>query len=175
MTSFLLMRHGEPDFSDCDRQPGWGSDLAPLTSAGEKQVSLQIAKIREFNPEIVITSPMTRAMHTALLIRSAVNNPFKVEFKLHEWLPDMSFKSRSFRDFQSFQSEFLRCNGEWPPGETRCWEPLSVMHSRALTVLRKYLPYQRVLVVCHGKLIKSLTSLETDVDMAGFVVIELNS
>jgi broad specificity phosphatase PhoE len=173
MTSFLLMRHAEPDFSDCDKRPGWGSDLAPLTPAGEDQVISQMNRIIEFNPEIVISSPMTRAMHSALLVRSEVDVPFKVEFNLHEWMPDRSFKSRSLENFQACGLEFYRLNGEWPKGETRCWEPLSAMRLRALMVLRKYLKYQRVLIICHGKLIKSLTTLDTDVDFAGFVNLEL--
>lgn len=161
MTSFLLMRHGEPDFSDCDKWPGWGSDLAPLTLAGEEQVIRQISKIREFNPEIILSSPMTRALQSAILVRSGLGVPFKVKFNLHEWIPDMSFRSRSLKDFQSFQSEYYRLNGEWPAGETRCWEPFSAMNLRALTVLRKYLKYKRVLVICHGQIIKSVTSLDT--------------
>lgn len=174
MTSFFLMRHGEPDFSDCDQRPGMGSDLAPLTPAGESQVAQQISKIREFNPEIVISSPMTRAMQTALILRSELAMPFKVEFNLHEWQSDLSFKLRTFENFQACQSEYFRMNGEWPAGETRCWEPVSSVRSRILTVLRKYLIYRRVLVICHGQVIRSLTGLDTKVDMAGLVHIELN-
>ena len=173
MTTFLLMRHGAPDFSGPDKWTGRGGDLAPLTAAGEEQVVRQLGRIREFDPEIVISSPMTRALQCALILRAGLSCPFKVEFDLHEWVPDRSFQWRGIEDVKRLQAEFYRLNGEWPPGETRPWEPQSSVRSRGLTVFRKYLGHKRVLAVCHGQIIKSVTSLDKEVDFASLVPLEL--
>lgn len=170
MTFFLLMRHAEPDYSEPNKwnAPGWGADLAPLTEIGEQQVLQQCDKVREFNPEIVISSPATRALHSALVLHSRLMVPFKVEFDLHEWVPDRSFQWRTLEDVQRYQAEFYRFNGEWPEGETRPWETLSSLRSRSLAVFRKYSGWERVLAVCHGELIKAVTGVQK-VEHAGLV------
>ena len=91
MTTFLLMRHAQPDFSGVNRwaSAGWPVDLAPLTLSGEQQVKAQIPTILDFDPEVVITSPVTRALQTALSMSSDLHVPFKVEFDLHERFPDV--------------------------------------------------------------------------------------
>jgi broad specificity phosphatase PhoE len=175
MTSFLLMRHGEPDYSGPYKwdAPGWGKDLAPLTNTGEEQVIQQLEKIREFNPEIVISSPATRALHSSLVLRSELSVPFRVEFDLHEWVQDRSFQWKTLPEVQSLQQEFTRFNGEWPDGETRPWETRSNMQARSFSVFRKYSQYTRVLAVCHGELIKAVSGINR-IELAGLVLLELN-
>ena len=178
LTLFLLMRHGKADFSGPNKwnAHGWSSELAPLTEIGEKQVMQQIGRILEFNPEIVLSSPATRALQSALILRSGLSVPFKVEFDLHEWVPDRNFQWRNIKEVDRLRADFIQCNGEYPVGETRPWETLSHMQSRATAVLRKYISYKRVLVVCHGELIKSLTQkdhFDTHMDNASLVPFEL--
>jgi broad specificity phosphatase PhoE len=174
MTFFLLMRHGEPDYSGPYKwdAPGWGKDLAPLTDTGEEQVIQQLEKIREFSPEIVISSPATRALHSSLVLRSKLDVPFRVEFDLHEWVPDRSFQWKTLQEVQTFEKDFARFNGEWPDGQTRPWETRSSMRSRSLAVFRKYNNYSRILAVCHGELIKAVTGV-LRIDLAGLVPFEL--
>jgi broad specificity phosphatase PhoE len=172
MTAFLLMRHAQPDFSIPDQRKGWGRDLAPLTDSGEEQVRCQLGKIRECSPQIVISSPLTRAVHSASIVVADLQVPFKVEFELHEWIPDMTYQQQSFAEVQILQAEFEGFNGEWPLGETRPWETVSRMRGRALSVLRKYLNYDRILVVSHGTLIKAVTGV-SNVELAGLVPFEL--
>jgi len=95
--------------------PGWGADLAPLTDLGEYQVIQQLPKIQDFNPELVISSPATRALHSALVIRPALQAPFKVEFDLHEWVPDQSFHWKHLRMSKRFRQIIivLTANGRW--------------------------------------------------------------
>jgi len=173
MTFFLLMRHAQPDFSGPRKwdAPGWGGDLAPLTEVGERQVNQQVDKIREFNPELVITSPATRALHSAMVLRPELDVPFKVEFDLHEWVPDRAFRWRTLGEVQKLQSDFERFRGEWPPGETKPWETIANMRLRALGVFRRYLNFDRVLAVCHGQLIKAITGVD-EVDLAELVPLE---
>src|SRR5262245_40421998 len=159
MATFYLLRHGEADF----RLPaqwkanGWGADLAPLSSRGIEQVQAVAERLRQLRPEIVLSSPMTRALHSTLLLSSALQLPCVVEFALHEWVPDLSFSWTSVEEVLASLADLEACGCEWPPGEKRPWEPLSSVRTRVLQVFARYQRYERVLVVCHGIVIRSLT------------------
>jgi broad specificity phosphatase PhoE len=140
---------------------------------GEHQVIQQLPKIQDFHPEIVISSPATRALHSALVLRSVLQATFKVEFDLHEWVPDRSFHWQTLEDVETLQSDFYCLKGEWPDGETRPWETLSSMRTRSFSVFRKYFNYKRVLVICHGELINAVTG-KRPIEYAGLVPLELN-
>ncbi len=175
MTSFLLMRHGQPDFSGLNEKwnaRGWPADLAPLAASGEEQVLKQLDRIASFAPEIVVASPVTRALHTALLVLPRVDVPCKVEFDLHDWVPDLALQRISLEELQKRAAEFDQLHGEWPPGETRPWETNSAMRKRVLGVLNRYLGYQRVLAVYHREPIRVIAG-PVDVGMADLVPFEL--
>lgn len=176
MTLFLLMRHGQPDYSGPNRwnTPGWGSEMAPLTEIGEQQVNQQVEKIQEFNPQVVICSPAARALHTALVLRPYLQVQFRVEFDMHEWVPDMNFRWRSLAEVEELYSEFKYFKGEWPPEKTLPWETVPHMRRRALNVLRNYLAYQKVLVICHGQLMRAITGVEIEkIELAGLMPFQI--
>lgn len=170
MTRFLLMRHGEADYSHSTRwkSPGWGADIAPLTARGVTQVSDQFEELLQFNPEIVLCSPMPRALHTALVVRERVPVPFCVEFDLHEWVPHLRFEWSTLEEMLALQRDFYLHAGEWPNNDDRDWEPKSSIKHRTTQVLDRYLGYERVLVICHGMVIESLTG-QRDVRCAELV------
>ena len=161
MTSFLLMRHAQPDFSGVNgwALPGWPVDLAPLAPAGEHQVKAQIPTILKFDPEVVITSPVTRALHTALLMSSDLRVPLKVEFDLHEWFPDVRLQRLNWEQLLERQAEFETLKGEWPSGESRPWETATSMRERLLAVLRRYISFRRVLVISHQEPIRAISQV----------------
>jgi len=176
MTTFLLMRHAQPDFSGLERlnAAGWPVDIAPLAPVGERQVADQVNKIVEFDPQIVIASPVTRALHTAALLLTELHVPLKVEFDLYDWLPDIGLQRLTMDELRARQSEFNSLKGEWPVGETRLWESASSMRQRVLAVLGKYLGYSRVLAVCHQEPIRVVTGA-SEVGLAAIVRLELPS
>jgi broad specificity phosphatase PhoE len=176
MTAFLFMRHGQPDFSGFERLnlTGWPVDIAPLSASGEQEVIKQIPQILEFDPELIVVSPVTRALHTAALLLSEMHTPFRVEFDLRDWLPDLRFQRLSMDELRSRTSEFNSLGGEWPVGENRSWEPASMVRSRVLAVLNRYLRYSRVLAVCHQEPIRSVTG-SGDMGFAALVPFELVS
>lgn len=176
MTAFLLMRHGQPDFSGLHSLgvEGWPVDIAPLDSSGEQQVLGRIPQIMEFGPEVIVSSPLTRALHTASVVLSRVPSPLRVEFQMYDWLPDLHFQRLTMDELRARSSEFNRLKGEWPPGETRSWETSSMMRSRVLSVLGKYTHYKRVLAVFHQEPIRSVTG-QNDVGLAAIVPFDLPS
>lgn len=159
MTYFLLMRHAEPDYNHPQKwnTTGWGADLAPLTTQGEKQILEAAKAVKEFNPEIVICSPTTRTLHSALILNRELPIKYIVEFDLHEWVPDRTFQWQTLAQVIEYQNDYYSSNGEYPEGEEKVWESKSHLRARAISVLKRYLLYSRILVVCHGMLIESLT------------------
>src|SRR5262245_39208298 len=126
------MRHGEADFGPTDRigARGWGGDLAPLSSRGVEQARDAIDRLRDLRLDVVASSPMTRALHTTLTITSALALPARVEFDLHEWIPDLSLDWSRPSDVERHLADLDACAGEWPAGQRRCWEPLSAVRAR---------------------------------------------
>ena len=163
MTLFLLIRHGETDWSlpAAKGAKGWSADLAPLTDNGISQVRNAIPEIRDWSPELILSSPATRALSTCALIATELQIPFKVEFDLHEWVPDNSLSWQSHQDVANAQKEMENCGGEWPNGKIFPWEPLSHVKSRVHVVLKRYMDYQKVAVACHELVIRSLTNQKT--------------
>lgn len=159
MTIFYLLRHGEADFCLPARwrASGWGADLAPLSPRGIEQIQAVAERLRQLRPEIIISSPMTRSLHSTLLLSGVLRVPCAVEFELHEWVPDLSFSWTTLEDVLASLADLESCGGEWPQGEKRPWEPLSSVRARVLSVLAQYRRYERVLTVCHGVVIRALT------------------
>jgi broad specificity phosphatase PhoE len=155
------MRHAQPDFSGVNRwaPPGWPVDLAPLAPTGEDQVKAQIPTVLKFDPEVVITSPVTRALHTALCMSSDLRVPLKVEFDLREWFPDVRLKRLSWEQLLERQEEFETLKGEWPLGETRPWETVTSMRERLLSVFRRYTSFRRVVANSHQEPIRAIAEV----------------
>lgn len=159
MTMFLLVRHAEADYSGPMKWgvKGWGGDIAPLTAKGIEQVKTKGSELAEFRPDIILSSSMSRAVQTVLLLKDYMNNiPVHIEFDLHEWVPDNLFKWQTLEDVTAVMDEMKECGCEWPVGEEKRWEPFSQVRHRAFNVLKKYNQYERVLVLCHAMLISSI-------------------
>ena len=156
------MRHAESDYSGPMRwnAPGWGADLAPLSEKGKEQVRQIVPKIREISPNILLVSPTARTLETALHIVAELQIKFAVEFDLHEWVPDKNFDWRTFEDVLEIQKDFDSHGGEHPDGIEKSWESFSMIRNRVLKVLRKYSELEKVFVVCHGMVMRTLTGKE---------------
>lgn len=157
---FILVRHGSPqwDLADQRRLRGGMRDWVPLSPQGVEEIRQTAERLRgETTAGLILASPMTRAIHTAAILSRTLDLPLEVEYDLHEWLPHLNQDFDNFDFVLKVTAEMDGFGGEWPPGETRCWEPLSRMRRRVLAVLRRYQHEQGAIVVCHGLVIKALT------------------
>lgn len=162
MATFHLVRHGQADYDLAEerRLVGGMRDLVPLTALGRRQAAQAAERLVTLPLQAIVASPMTRAMETAQVISLSLGLPVSVEFDLHEWLPDLSC-SFDTREFAALQSEDLRLHqGEWPRGQQRPWEPLSLVRRRVRSVLAKYDHLEQAAVVVHGMVIYALTGRE---------------
>ena len=126
------MRHGQADFTSPNRwnSPGWGKDLAPLSAEGIRQIQATIDDINNWKPNLVLASPMTRALQSASIVTITLGLELIVEFDLHEWVPDRSFSWNTLEETLRAQEDFATCKGEWPLGEERPWETLTSIRNR---------------------------------------------
>jgi len=158
MALFYLIRHGEPDYSVCDERGyiGHGRDLAPLSKRGISQVLKTASDPRLKSADIILSSPYTRALQTAAIISKETNIDIVIEMDLHEWIPDLTFQYSRFEDCLELIKDFNKHQGKYPKDETRKWETLESLRNRVRKVADKYANYNKVIMVCHEMVIKSL-------------------
>lgn len=159
MTTFYLIRHGEPTYKPIDDRNfiGHGRDLAPLTENGVKGVQKKTKDNRLKSCEIIVTSPYTRALQTAAILSKELGIDIEVDVDLHEWIPDIkNFQHKTSQDCFDLYKDFERYNGMHPKNEMKVWESAESMKKRINSVLAKYTDYQKVIVVCHSMLIRTV-------------------
>lgn len=160
MTQFLLIRHGEPDYTEIDKRKykGFGNDLAPLTEKGIEQV-IEAAKDPILSgAELIISSPYTRTMHTASILARELNLDFKVELDLMEWIPDKTYSYDDYAQVVKWREIFDSNDGKHV-SDTDNWEEKNEIATRVQKVLEKYTNYSKVIVVTHGIVITTLTGV----------------
>ncbi len=164
MTTYYLVRHGEPDWelNEIHRLKGQSRDLPALTPLGIEQAK-QTAKDERFKEaELIVCSPYTRAMQTAAIISKETGLDMHVEFDLREWQPDLSFNFDNLETLKQLTDDFERHNGVYPEGVTCQWESKEMMKNRIEGVLSKYSRYSKVVVVGHGMIFRTQID-ETDI------------
>lgn len=153
-----LLRHGRADYAAVvDRFIGHGRDLAPLTVAGIGDAERAAATLTAAPPDQILSSPMTRALQTAMIIGRRLELDVVVEIDLHEWMPDDRQRWADVTLVDDALDDLRRCGGEWPDGTTRHWEPMSAMRRRARPAIDRHTDAGDLLVVCHSMLIEALT------------------
>lgn len=164
MTVFYLLRHGHAnyDLADEKRFEGITRHLVPLTSRGLAQIGSIIDEMGSFHAEIIVSSPITRALQSAAILSRRLDLPLEVEFDLHEWIPDLTFTFDQESLIRNAYREMISLDGEWPQNRPKNWEPLSCVRQRVKNVLRRYCSFSSLIVVCHGVIITSLTGKEVD-------------
>ena len=169
--SVLCIRHGESTFNAA--APAAGVDPlhfdAPLSETGHAQVRAARTKLRDFPAELVITSPLTRALQTATgLFADHPSRPPIVVSALHRERVENSCdvgKSPAMlaTDFPSLTLAHLadvwwHAEGE-PDARGICVEPIESVASRveAFKAFLASRPERFIAVVGHGTFFFHLT------------------
>ncbi|WP_151736059.1 histidine phosphatase family protein [Paenibacillus tengchongensis] len=152
MTTFYLIRHGEPDWEMNQKYKlkGHGRDLVPLTPRGIEQVHQTAKDERLQNAQLILSSPYTRALQTAAILSKELHLEIQIEFDLREWQPDLSFQYDSLEQLNELGTDYDLNQGVYPPGETRLWESKEMMKQRLDKVIEKYSNYDYVIIAGHG-------------------------
>ncbi len=154
----ILIRHGEADYSNLKDYSvaRIGKEIAPLSEKGREQSNEVSNDSRLKGSEIIITSPFTRALETAAIIAKNRGIDIKVETDLHEWIieDDNSIKYKEL--IQKILKESIIHRGVHSDDCEFYWEDFKDVSNRALNVIKKYLNYEKIIVVTHAGVIKQL-------------------
>ena len=161
MARFVLVRHGWVDWSEVNDR-GWEGplvDLAPLSPAGTRRVESAVPRLAGLRPELVVSSPLTRALQSASILGDGLGVPLRVEVDLREWVSD-TVRGWSASRHRAALEAFLRYDGRPPQDKAVSWEPLAAVRARVRRALAKYSGMDTVVVVTHNLVIFALTGLD---------------
>jgi len=162
------MRHGEADWPlvNSRRLRGGANDLVPLTPRGVSQIERQADLLAVHDIQYVVSSPMTRALQSASIAAQRLAVHLRVEFDLHEWIPDLTYlwtePSQVDLALDAMRAGVAPEDFNGPPFEK---EP--DLRARAETALRRHVAPGPVLVLTHGILIWSLTGRQ--IEPSGYI------
>lgn len=158
----ILIRHGEPDYSEVTERHyiGHGRSLAKLTELGKEQAERVSKDDRLRGADIILASPYTRALQTAAIISKNTGIPIEVEIDLLEWMPDLTFMFDGPENFPEIDAEMKKYGGEWNPECKYQWESLSSVGKRAFAAVKKHLDCKKVIVVAHGIVMRQFVYME---------------
>jgi glucosyl-3-phosphoglycerate phosphatase len=153
----VLWRHGETDFNATGRMQGHLD--AELTPTGWNQARFAVPALVRFDPDIVLTSDLHRAMDTATVFTDASGVPLRVDKRLRE---------THLGKWQSLTPEEVevswpggiatwRADATWAPpdGESR----VDVANRTAEVVGELDAEFDRTALLCvHGGVIIALTA-----------------
>lgn len=83
MKHFYIFRHGESTYNISNRVQGH-SDDSQLTDKGRKQAQETAIKLHNKNIEIIVSSPLKRAIETGNIVASKLNVPLTTDHRFIE-------------------------------------------------------------------------------------------
>lgn len=151
----LMIRHGEPCYSNV-KELNLVSYLGELTPSGVAQAETVANDERLQDADIIITSPFTRALQTAAIISRKTQIPLIVEPGLHEILMDLTHVNSLDEMYtDASYKEFVANNGVRSPDTKYSWESIESIVNRSYSAMKKYLHYDKVIVVAHAVVIRT--------------------
>lgn len=159
MTTFYMIRHGEPDYryGDAHGFIGHGHDLAPLSQKGREEVLKTARDPRLKQAQIILSSPYTRALQTAAIIAKKTGLDILVESDLMEWQADLTYQIKNFHEVQKQYADYLNYEGIYPKGERKTWESREQVEKRMRLVIDQYKDtYDTIIVVSHQTAMQAL-------------------
>lgn len=163
----LMIRHGEPCYSNV-KELGLVSYLGELTPLGIAQAENVAKDERLKGADIILASPFTRALQTAAIISRETQIKLEVEPAFHEIILDVSHQFSLIESYtKSSYKEFVKKQGIRDSECEYRWESLEHIASRAYPAMKKYLNYDKVIVIAHAALIRTFGYQEQDFPYCG--------
>ena len=144
-----LFRHGQTDWNIEFLLQGI-TDI-PLNQTGIEQVELASGLIKRSDWDVLVTSPLGRAVETARILSLGAGLP---EAKVEELLLERSFGAAEGLSHQQWREKYADLGLEPEGGETLA--QLDIRSQLLLDTLAEKHAGKRVLAVSHGALIRTL-------------------
>lgn len=145
-----LVRHGETEYNRQGRIQGQSNIM--LNDAGRRQVHRLKEKIKDEHYDVCFSSPLIRAMETAMILVGDKTEIVRDERLLERNLGKMEGKTREYYDPQKYWDYVLNC------GEQNV-EKIQDLFKRCrdfIDYLDKNYHNKNILIVSHGATIKAL-------------------
>lgn len=157
MKRLMIVRHGESEWNATRRLQGQ-ADIA-LSDKGRQQALALRDTIRALNPDATIASDLRRAFETATLlgVRDPVPTPALREIDVGQWTGEAitDIRARDPHGYQGWRA------GTFTPPQGESWADF--VGRTTACVMARLAKSERLLVVCHGGVIRAL--LETLIDL----------
>jgi phosphoserine phosphatase len=152
----LFMRHGETAWNREGRV--MGRSLVDLDEHGRAQVARAIPLARELAPNLIVTSPLNRALQSAEIIAEGIG---KIEIAIDEDLSEVLYGRWEGMVYDELvdDPEYLHYREHTLLTPTPGGETIGQVQSRGIeAVMRAFTanPGQRVLFVSHGDIIRTV-------------------
>lgn len=148
MTRFFLVRHGETEWNRIRRIQG-SSDI-PLNDTGRSQAHHVGGILARHRIDLIVSSPLSRAMETALIIAGRLDMPAP--------LPVGQLVERHYGEAEGKTGQELATlfpgDGPVPGREPREDVQKRVIHGLKDLAIRH--PHADIVAVCHGGVIRSV-------------------
>ncbi len=156
---FYFIRHGKTDYSRQNTKfyTGYGIHLSPLSQTGICQIQEAARDPRLEGTSLILCSPYTRALQTAVILSKALGADIAVETDLHEWLANKDYLYEEDETAEKYYQEYIINQGRYLDGTERPWETAEMIRTRVLSVLEKYRHYPKVIIAGHGMMIQAVT------------------
>lgn len=146
----FLIRHGQ---SEGNIKKVFQDEHDPLTELGHKQVKKIAERAKKLNADLILSSPMVRALETARAIQEATNAPLEELELLREYRVPSSLVNSPINSKESdaFHRELFK-NIHNPTWKYADEDNYFELHKRATDVMQvlKDRPERNIIVVSHG-------------------------
>ena len=139
-----VARHGQTEYNS--KNLVCGSTNLPLTELGKEQAKALAEKMKDKNIDIIIASPMTRAMQTAGAVSLATGIPVMMDERLREH--DYGAFEGVDRSKEEYWAQKYQFAAKFPKGESVL--QLAQRVYNLLEDVKRAYPDKTVLLVCHG-------------------------
>lgn len=152
MTKMCLVRHGLTDYN-AQRKLQGSSDI-PLNAEGESQAESASEKLKDYDFDAIVSSPLIRAYRTAEII----NEYHGLEIETMDDLKEQFFGPLEGNHIDDIQKKYP--NGIFPGAES--FESLSNRVGKAIIEIENKYPDKHILLTAHSRTIKSILALYSD-------------
>lgn len=165
--TIYLMRHGEPTYRDVEALglPGMGAELGQLTPEGILQAEAGAKDSRIQDVDLIVSSPYPRALQTAAIVSRRIDKPIDIAVGIYEWLPRVDFAAATHEEIVDGWKEYKANGGVHTPHDRfPHWETHAQLRKRCLAAVAPFIArtdISKLLIVCHGGVMRALTNQPT--------------
>ncbi len=166
--TLYLVRHGEADSNAAGILSSYpevpGRTVRHLTARGMAEVQETADSLREEGIDVIISSPLTRAVETATIIGEAVGVPVWQDIRLRETDFGQFNTLPMDKFFQVYSSPEKRIHTDGSDG-VESFEDMRARVTNLLNEVAREFPGKKVVLVSHGDALEQIHGVITSEDV----------